>query len=188
MIPAFNQSGVLPPFCGPSAADRSKMSPYSTSMDNLVARYGHSPERIAILRGLCAYREALASAGINQGFQWVCGSFTEDIEKLESRAPRDMDIITFAYRPPHLKDNNLWLAFSRQKQNIFFPPSVKASYKCDAYYVDMNKPPHLVVADTSYWFGLFSHRRDNVWKGMLKVELNTDDSVIRARLAGGVSC
>jgi hypothetical protein len=26
---------------------------------------------------------------------------------------------------------------------------------------------------TRYWIGLFSHRRDGIWKGMLRMELNT---------------
>jgi hypothetical protein len=30
-----------------------------------------------------------------------------------------------------------------------------------------------LVDITRYWTGLFSHRRNGVWKGMLRVELNT---------------
>jgi hypothetical protein len=46
--------------------------------------------------------------------------------------------------------------------------STKANFKCDAYYVDLDVVHTTAIVDqTRYWFGLFSHRRTGVWKGML---------------------
>jgi hypothetical protein len=54
---------------------------------------------------------------------------------------------------------------------------------------DRNRDARRLVGDTTYWFGLFSHRRaDDVWKGMLYLELDTvaeDDlakNALRARM------
>jgi hypothetical protein len=51
------------------------------------------------------------------------------------------------------------------------PAQVKAAFKCDAYFVDLSTEPASVVDQARYWFGLFSHRREGQWKGMLQVSL-----------------
>jgi hypothetical protein len=55
----------------------------------------------------------------------------------------------------------------------------------DHFIVKLNWSGHDVVEWTRYWCGLFSHRRlDGVWKGMLKVDLDTaaDDAAALKRL------
>ncbi len=50
--------------------------------------------------------------------------------------------------------------------------SVKRQFKLDFFPVDLNGSAYGVVQQTRYWFGLFSHRRDDyLWKGMLEVPL-----------------
>ena len=85
-IPLLNSDGVLPPYNpdAPTARDR---SPYHVSLPDFVLRYAISPERDAILRGFLSYREALHACGLDRGFQWVDGSFLEDIELIAGRAP-----------------------------------------------------------------------------------------------------
>lgn len=182
MIPPLNLSGVLPPFTGGDPRSPAQVAPYETSLEAVVDRYAISTERVAILLGLCAFRERLRSLQITNGYQWLCGSFTESIENLENRAPRDIDVVTFAYRPFQLSSSDSWMTFVHSNLDFFNTKKSKENYKCDAYYVDLNKPPHLIVADTTYWFGLFSHRRNGLWKGMLRVSLQSDDTAAKKKL------
>jgi phage terminase large subunit len=147
-----------------------------TSCTEIVSRFGTSRERLAILRGLLDYRATLSTVGIVRGFQWIDGSFVEDCETIRRRPPDDVDIVTFAYRPPFLD----WPEFVRQHPQIFDPFQTKASFRCHAYYVDLQTAPHLIVHDTTYFSSLFSHQRDSkLWKGMLTLDLNSDDVVAR---------
>lgn len=183
MIPAFGPSGVLPPFIGDSPTNKTQTSPYRVAMTDIVNRFSTSPERVEILRGLLNYRAALAQVGIDKGFQWIDGSFVEDCEVIRQRAPNDVDIVTFAYRPAASNDQQMWNEFVRNNLSLFDTGQTKANFKCDAYFIDLLKPPHLTVRDTAYFNGLFSHQRDTAqWKGMLVVELQSDDTVARQLL------
>lgn len=177
MIPAFNLSGVLPPYIGASPAAPASLSPYDTSMTELVQKMGSSPERATILRGLIALRAQLRQLGIINGYQWCAGSFCEDIEKLEGRCPGDIDIVTFFVRPVHQTDNAAWAGFVAANASVFDAAQTKAHFHCDAYYVDANTPLPHVITQVTYWHGLFGHRRSShMWKGMLRVPLVSDDS------------
>jgi hypothetical protein len=73
--------------------------------------------------------------------------------------------------------------FVAAHQRLFDPEEAKAAFDCDAYFVDMNKPAHLLIEDTAYWFGLFSHQRVTaLWKGLLQVPLDSDDDEVRQAL------
>lgn len=183
MIPNFKSSGILPPFIdnpnGPS--DGNQMAPYKTSLVEFIGQFSISPERNAILKGFLAYRKQLKALGITKGFQWVDGSFVEDCEKNRSRPPKDVDFVTFAYRPPQIIDEQKWKAFVESNISFFGDnDGIKKLYFSDAYYVDLNAAPHLIVDYTRYWFGLFSHQRETyVWKGCLQINLCEDeDSVL----------
>jgi hypothetical protein len=45
----------------------------------------------------------------------------------------------------------------------------------------MGHNPFLTVEMARYWSSLFSHRRDRIWKGMLRIDLNTPLQDIQAR-------
>ena len=176
VIPAFGPSGVLPPFVGANPAWPAGLSPYVATMTEIVARFGASIERFAILSGLLDYRAALAGIGITKGFQWIDGSFVEQCEVLRQRPPGDVDIVTFAYRP-FTPD---WSLFVSQHAELFDPFLSKIQFKCDAYYVDLDKPSNWIVEDSAYFNGLFSHQRDTLqWKGMISIDLNSDDAAAR---------
>jgi len=64
----------------------------------------------------------------------------------------------------------------------FDAPLNKKRFKCDTYYIDLGLASPYLVQDVSYWFSLFSHRRDGLWKGMLRVPLQADDSAALAKL------
>ena len=69
MIPPFNLSGVLPPYVGESAAQSAGLSPYDTSIRELVETLGTTSDRAEILRGFITMRAKLLSLGISDGYQ-----------------------------------------------------------------------------------------------------------------------
>ena len=183
MIPAFSISGVLPPHAG-DPRDPSQVSPYRVSTSDLVQRYGVTTQRIAILEGLLNYRERMRSIGFTSGFQVLDGSFTENIESTELRAPKDIDVVTFAARPQAIADTADWITFIQTNQSLFNSNETKRQFLCDAYFVDLSIDPLLLMDHVFYWNALFSHRRDGLWKGMLRVELGESDVEARTRLTG----
>ncbi|WAJ31147.1 DUF6932 family protein [Antarcticirhabdus aurantiaca] len=180
MIPGFNQSGVLPPFVGADPTQRTGMSPYIADMPQVVARFSQTHERRAILSGVLNYRQELYQAGFTSGVQWFDGSFVEDVETQQGRAPRDIDVVTIADRPAiALAD---FRAFVQQNLHLFDPQRLKQQHKVDGYFIDLGKLDKvLLVNDICYWYGLFSHRRQtSLWKGMLQVPLDpANDAIAR---------
>lgn len=171
---------VLPPFLGEEPGDRAHMSPYPTSMVEVVQRYATSAERIAILRGLISYRSKLRDLGYREGQQWLDGSFVEDVELIRKRPPKDIDIVTFA---PVRGTQDEKMQHILENLDIFDPERAKEQYSCDAYFVDLTVSPLLLVDTTRYWFGLFSHQREtSLWKGMLQVPMLSDDDAAEAVL------
>jgi len=186
VIPAHNQSGVLPPYLGSSPTKRNLMAPYKVTLLEVAQHFSTSSIRCAIIAGLVSYRSELINAGITSGFQWLNGSFVENIEKNKGRPPSDVDIITFAHRPAIYKEQQKWSDFVKSRPDIFYPEESKKRYRCDAYYVDMSLPPETIISRTQYWFGVFSHQRDTfLWKGMLEVPLSQDQDVISFLSTGG---
>lgn len=54
----------------------------------------------------------------------------------------------------------------------------------DHFLVPLGSAPRVLVDLSKYWYGLFSHRRDRVWKGMLAVALadRSDDAAANSAL------
>lgn len=187
MIPAHNQSGVLPPFI-PAATPigRGATAPYPVSLIDIARRFATHEERMQILQGLTSYIKVLREVGIVEGFLWLDGSFVEKVESTRCRPPNDMDIVTFSYRPKESKEANDWLKLIHSRPDLFDPKASKKQYHCDAYFVDMSVHPRLLVDQTKYWFGLFSHQRETfLWKGMLEVSLQEDEPDLMAFLSEG---
>lgn len=183
MIPPFTPSGALPPFLGSDATARAGTSPYATTATELLSVLGTTPERKRLLSGLFAYRDALRSAGVVDGFQLIDGSFTEDCEALRGRPPDDIDLVTYAKLPVARADA---FAFLQANKPLLDPGAVKAQYSCHAFFLDLGKPPEMLVHDSNYFFGLFSHQRVTaLWKGMLLLPLVSDDVVATVTLTLG---
>ena len=178
MLPPFDIHGVLPPIRpdqGPGSGDR---SPYTTDMLTFCERFGDTSERRAILRGLLNLRDALRGLGIVKGFQWLDGSFVEDVERLRSRAPADIDVVTFC-------------AFGDTEQQRLLesidPAKAKETYMVDHYFVqtDGQTDPERASADltrwAAYWYSMWAHQRDTQrWKGFASVLLSSND--VQARM------
>ena len=74
-------------------------SPYSVSLTDCILRFGTTQARRAILDGFMEFRSALHSVNLTKGFQWVDGSFLENVEEIEKRDPHDIDLFNFCCLP-----------------------------------------------------------------------------------------
>ena len=170
-------AGVLPPVrpgTHPAAPDR---SPYIISLHDLVNRFASSPEMAAILKGLIEYRAALYSPGITKGFQWVNGSFLEDVETNDSRPPNDVDVVTYIVIPSGSSQAGLLPALAP----LMDKNATKAKYKVDAHVFSLQQ---VTVPNVCYWYSLWSHRRDGLWKGFAQIPLDpVGDPAAQAGLA-----
>jgi hypothetical protein len=135
---------------------------------DVILRFGSSQERRRILDGLLRYRAELHRAGLVQGFQWLDGSFFEDVERLEGRSPQDVDVVTFL-NPPEgaAEDESLEALFDRAW--------IKASFFIDHYVVELSLPGPQLVSWSAYWYSVWSHRRDLRWKGYLEIDLDPEE-------------
>ncbi|MGI4885468.1 MAG: DUF6932 family protein [Janthinobacterium lividum] len=174
MIPVSTIQGILPPFISGDPTFSTNMSPYRATMKEFVERFGTSPERQKIIWGLLDYRANLMACGLT-GFQWLSGSFVEDVESIRGRPPKDIDVVSVINRPSGIASDEKWIEFLDGEYGILLIDSeaMKNAFHCDAHTIDMNEPGIDIVNLTRFWFGLFSHQRvTSAWKGMVAVELN----------------
>ncbi len=168
MIPNFDHNQVLPPHLG-NPVSITDLSPYLCTSEELCHKFCTSPERTSILKNYLHFREKIRSLGLINAIQWIDGSFLEDIEKQEKRAPRDLDCITIYWEydmPFQIKLVGLFPEF-------YHPVLSKRNYQLDHYPFDAGFSPVKTVEMTRYWSQLFSHNRNGVWKGLLSLQLNT---------------
>nr|WP_139172509.1 hypothetical protein [Halomonas taeanensis] len=128
-----------------------------------------------LLKGFLDYRAALHRAGVVRGFQWINGSFVQNIENTESRNPRDIDIVSHF----HLPQGETQLTFMSKHHDIIAPQKVKAVYGMDAFpNILGGEADESFTQEITYWYSMWSHRRsDNIWKGFLEVDLAPSDDV-----------
>lgn len=177
MIPGWLPEGVLPPTLSPTGELR---APYQTSTIELVRRFRGTAERRAILDGLLRLREQIRTLGLDEGFQWVDGSFCENVEATAGRPPKDVDVVTFA----RLGDAQAQQRLLGKAPQFFDRAKVQATYQVDHYWVDLAGDADAdLVRRVSYWYSMWSHRRDGLWKGFLQLELTEDDTAAIAELA-----
>ncbi len=177
-IPAWTAEGVLPPnnASQPVSAER---SPYFVSLTDLALRFGDTAERRDILDGYLRYRALLHSAGLVKGFQWLDGSFLEHVELMDSRAPNDIDVVTFYRLPPGMTQREL----VQGNPTLLDSANLKSRYRVDAYTVDLGMDPERLASRSAYWYSVWSHRRSQLWKGFVQVDLApTEDMTAAATL------
>lgn len=163
-IPSWNALGLLPPI-DPDLPISPARSPYPVSLKDVVMRFSTSPERRAVLKGFLDYRAELHRLGLEDGFQWIDGSFLEDVEAIEARAPRDIDVVSFFYTPTEF-------IISDDDAQLFDQAVAKDQFNVDAYIIELSKlTPRELTYWSAYWYGMWSHRRTQVWKGFLQIEL-----------------
>lgn len=164
-IPEWTADGLLPPIDStqPTSVER---APYPVSLLDVVMRFSTSPARRRVLHGLLDYRAALHKMGLLAGFQWLDGSFMEQVEVLERRAPRDIDVVSFVEVPDSFDPSPAdWARVEHD--------AAKAQYSVDSYFVELNLlEPEAIVKTSAYWYSMWSHRRNQAWKGYLRIDLN----------------
>ena len=175
-IPPFDANSVIPPHLGDPKVP-AEISPFPCTSVELCDRFGTSAERVEILRGFLRLRSELRRHGMTQAFQWIDGSFLEDVENTESRAPADIDVVTFYWSSDPAFTTNLIAAFP----DLVNRAAMRANFRTDHFPIDIGYHPEATVEFTRYWVGLFSHTRTGVWKGMLRIDLNTEPNDVNAQ-------
>jgi hypothetical protein len=175
-IPDWNIHGVVPPIRPGRSEIDSDRSPYHVDISALVERFAMTSHRRNIFRGLLRFRGALASINIRNGFQWIDGSFLEDVEHMRERPPGDIDVVTFTELGDAPDQQRLLNSFPQ----LFNRHQVKAEYHVDHYFVNLSGPQNAAtVRRVSYWYSMWSHRRkDQTWKGFVEVALNPGDDTL----------
>lgn len=184
-IPAWSPQGVLPPI-NPLNTTSFDRSPYNVELLDLVMRFATSQTRCKILQGFLTYRSELHAMGLQQGFQWIDGSFAEHVEMLEQRPPKDVDVVSFVHIPAGFNP-------TQAQGQVLDHDHAKATFLVDAYFVEVNLlPPDNLIKKSAYWYSMWSHRRNQAWKGYLQVDLSPISDVetqnwLSAHIAGGVA-
>jgi hypothetical protein len=169
-IPDWTASGALPP-CNASSPTGFDRSPYEIALTDFILRFNTTPERHSLLEGFLRYRQELHKLGLTLGFQWVDGSFLEDVEVVRNRPPHDIDVVTF-FRPlANLSQNDLF----QLNPALFDPSQAEIAFGVHPFYVqlhaaDPGQADQLVELST-YWYSMWSHRRNGEWKGYIKLDL-----------------
>ncbi len=181
-LPNWNAQGMIPPFdaVNPLSVNR---SPYHVDLADFVHRFAKTRQRRDILDGLLRYRAGLHAAGLVSGFQWVNGSFLEHVEVTESRPPNDVDVVTFFRLPPRMSQKDV----QARNADLFDHSQIKTTYLVDGYLVCLSGEPEHLVAKSAYWYSVWSHRRNQAWKGYVQLDLvNADDAKANDLLKGAV--
>lgn len=180
IIPDWSIHGTLPPIRPGTDAVSMDRSPYPALPLDFCLRFGKTPERRRILRGLIELRAELRAVGLANGFQWVDGSFAEDCEGARGRPPADVDVVTFV--PLGNRTRQLQLIGSHRF--LFSPQEAKSRFLVDHYLVATDQPFDATQARrVAYWYSMWSHRRgDEHWKGFVELSLSDDDADAHAWL------
>ena len=171
MIPPFDHNDVLPPYLGDNPAIGGALSPYRTDIVEFCKRFATSRERIEILKGFVQFRLDCIRFGVRYGFQWIDGSFIEDIEKSGKRSPNDIDVVSFIFNLTRSQKQII----ANQFKAFVNPPLCKQSYRVDHYLVEADSNPVTTIGMVKYWNQLFGHNRKGVWKGMVEIPLCADE-------------
>ena len=178
-VPDWDEDGIIPPV-DPNDPASFNRSPYRTSLVDVVARFGSTQSRRELLSGLLDFRAALHGAGLTRGFQWIDGSFVEDVESSRGRAPGDIDVAAFVYLPEgHTEES-----FARAFPDFFNPSAMKWDFGIDAYLAAVNlNDLETIARRAAYWHDIWSHTREGLRKGYAQVDLDPrEDEVARAAL------
>ena len=178
-IPEWDGDHVLPPI-HPNAPkgkefDSLYTSPYVAPLAEFVTRFATTPERVELMEKFLDYRAALHQWEISEGFQWIDGSFVEDIEQSsDPHSPNDVDVVTFFYG----NGNNA------SYEHLLDPRITKPIFHVDARGIELGEPLDVGTAvEIGLWNSLWSHNRDGIWKGFIQVDLDPEeDPPARARL------
>ena len=125
-----------------------------------------------MLSGLLQFRSELRDIGIVSGFQWINGSFVQEIERTDRLDPGDIDVVTFYYLPNGYTQSTL----RARRPSLFHNRDARSRYHVDSYFVALNdNSPEYIVNTSAYWYSIWSHTYDNVWKGFVQIDLDSSE-------------
>ncbi|MGN7612591.1 DUF6932 family protein [Magnetococcales bacterium HHB-1] len=169
MIPDFNTQGLIPPYISKSKTGDT-CSPYKVCIMNLVKRFAPiSSKRAYLLQGLLQFRAKLRQCGFLNGYQWIDGSFVENVEYCRERPPKDIDLVTF-FCLSQLNAEGLKYSYG-EKYNY-----IRGEYHCDTFWVNLELERADLIELVTFWFGFYSHTRTEQHKGLLQLDLDTVDA------------
>ena len=179
-FPKWDQNNVLPPILPNTPEGREYdllyRSPYIPTLVRFVTRFASTPERVELMSKFLDYRAALHQLEIIDGFQWINGSFVENIEQgPKNRPPGDIDVVTFYYGNKN----------QAQYLELFDSLITKKKFGVDADGIELGKPLDVGTAVLiGHVHSLWSHRRnDHVCKGFIQLDLDPKrDRLARHRL------
>lgn len=64
----------------------------------------------------------------------------------------------------------MWCGALRNPE-LFRQPTVKERFSVDGYLVHLGKSSERLVTESAYWYSMWSHRRNQAWKGFVQVDL-----------------
>ncbi len=166
---SWKTAGILPPIITGQEV-KFPRSPYTLDLSDLISFFAISRDRIEILKGFLNFRALLHSMEIVSGFQWVDGSFMENVELTHKRSPKDLDVVTF-FNLPEGCDNQK--SFFEKTIHRLNNKEIKQKFKVDSYLIETSKNnPNDLVKSGAYWYSVWGHTRSGLWKGFLEVDLN----------------
>ncbi|WP_431050233.1 DUF6932 family protein [Roseateles sp. L2-2] len=178
MIPAWNLQGIIPPVRPGATGSDPDRSPYKVPLHVFVDGMANSAERLEIAEGLLQLRSQIHRLGITTGFQWLDGSFLENVEATEGRSPRDIDVVTFFEIPAGETETSL----VAKNPQLFDHAHVKETFRVDSYWDVLGMPMSpAAIQQVAYWHSMWSHRRDGVWKGFVQVDLDAMQDPLAAQ-------
>jgi len=180
VIPEWASNGFIPPIDQDSPTELNR-SPYKVDIIDFATRFNKSPERYKILNGFLNFRNSLHKLGFTKGFQWVDGSFMEDVERIENRSPGDIDVVTFIYFPDSIDQRKL---FSSNPE-LFNRNETKKCYSVDSFFVNLTVcSAEYLIERSRYWYSMWSHNRIGQWKGYLELDLGNKNDEIAMKSLG----
>jgi hypothetical protein len=106
------------------------------------------------------------------------------VEVIENRPPKDLDVVTFYRLPAGRTQRDIHAA----NASIFDHGLLKTRHLVDAYTVDLGMAPERLTRQSAYWYSVWSHRRNRLWKGFVQVDLApVEDAAAAATLAATTS-
>lgn len=74
----------------------------------------------------------------------------ENIENLENRPPRDIDVVTICRRPTSFsQDQEGWVMFVAVNADLFQPQLAKEAFLCDGRFIDRKRTAKYRVAGSA---------------------------------------
>jgi hypothetical protein len=179
----WNIHGVIAPIAEGEDGVSDNRSPYKISIIDFVKNFSYTQDRCHIISKFLDYREKIYQLEINEGFQWVDGSFTENVEELRQRPPSDIDLVNFIYQPSQINEE-----YWAEHGYVFDHDIAKQNYLVDSYWVNLSvNDKEYIVNQTAYWYSMWSHQRDtNIWKGFYQIALTPQDDIMARQWLEGM--